>query len=504
MSIPPALFKFFELDAGSPVACIMTDSEHKVRMWNAAAARLWKVSSEEALDRPLAEILTFVEHELSCEEVLREAFTQARYRGEIQVTSTAGRRIWVDWTSWPMPTPNGYREGITTAAVDITGRKETEGALRESEGLYRSLVHASPDAILLVDLEGHLITANERTARIAGIEDSQELSTYVDTIFDVVVEEDRARARDQFQRTIACDRSGPHEYTIRKLDGTMLPVDVSASIVLDENGQPKAVIGVIRDLSDKRQMELERARLESELSRQQKLESIGTLAAGVAHEINNPVNVVMNYASLVRKQAPEDSPIKDYSSEILRECERISSITRSLLTFARQAPDDPCPTALFDVLEETNELVRRMLAKDRIALQMEIPADLPLVECRPGQMQQVFMNLVTNARDGLNERFPSGHDEKVITVSARVLEDNEGRWIRLTVEDRGTGVPADMLERIFDPFFTTKSVGRGTGLGLAVSHGIAQDHGGRLSAESKVDDRTRFHLDLPLRTDDQR
>jgi signal transduction histidine kinase len=261
------------------------------------------------------------------------------------------------------------------------------------------------------------------------------------------------------------------------------------------------VVLATRDITKAKRIEGVHRNLEARMRHQQKLQSIGTLAGGVAHEINNPINGIMNYAELIRERVSEPDRVQEFASEIISESERVAAIVRNLLAFARQEKQARVPTRMADILAATLQLIQTIMRHDRIELQIDVPDDLPMSRCDGQQIQQVFMNLLTNARDALNERFPTHDPEKRILVSAREIERDGKRYVRTTVEDHGPGMPAELRERIFDPFFTTKQRQVGTGLGLSISHGIVSDHGGDLSVESKENAYTRFHVDLPLDED---
>jgi signal transduction histidine kinase len=250
------------------------------------------------------------------------------------------------------------------------------------------------------------------------------------------------------------------------------------------------------DISDRKAAERERVSLEAQLRQQQKLESIGTLASGVAHEINNPIQSIMNYADLVRHRAEPGGIVAEFADEIVTETERVAAIVRSLLAFARQEKEHHSPARLSDIIESTLTLMRAVLRRDHVALDVDVPVDLPRVKCRSQQLQQVFMNLLGNARDALNARYPEFDPNKRISIVARTFERDGEPWVRTTVEDSGIGIAADVIDRIFDPFFTTKGRDEGTGLGLSVSHGIVREHRGKLEVESVPGQFTRFHLEL--------
>ena len=253
------------------------------------------------------------------------------------------------------------------------------------------------------------------------------------------------------------------------------------------------------EIADRRRIETEKDAMDAKLQQQQKLESIGTLAGGVAHEINNPLNIILNFGELILTRRDENSdPVNEYAENIVNECKRIAKIVQALLAFSRQEKESHSPARIQNIIEATLSLTRKILSKDQISLQMEVPEDLPSIKCRSQQIMQVLMNLITNSRDALNGRYPGYHDNKIIKVSAQEIDIDGSPWIRTTVEDYGGGIPVSIQDRIFDPFFTSKPREQGTGLGLSVSHGIIKDHKGQLHFKTKVGESTRFFMDLPV------
>lgn len=252
----------------------------------------------------------------------------------------------------------------------------------------------------------------------------------------------------------------------------------------------------LEDVTERKQAEEERLQMQVQLQQGQRLQAVGTLASGVAHEINNPLSVVMNYAQLILDDARPDDPSRELAATIVSECERIAEIVRNLLSFSRCDRETHSPADVKTLVDSTLSLVRTSLRKDQIALTAQIQEGLPKIRCRSQQIQQVLMNLLTNARDAVNEA--GSQTGKRLGVTARLLEINGQDWLRLTVEDNGPGIAPDIAERVFDPFFTTKPRDRGTGLGLSISYGIVKDHGGSLWFESQPGSGTRFHVDLKV------
>ncbi len=266
-----------------------------------------------------------------------------------------------------------------------------------------------------------------------------------------------------------------------------------------EDGRLVGVVESTVDITASERAREERERMEAQLRQSQKLESIGTLASGIAHEVNNPLNGMMNYAELIAARVQDDA-LRAFAEGIKEEGARVAGIVRNLLSFARKDPGETVASSPARLVEMTLLLVRALLAKDGIDLRIDVPEDLPCVACRPQQIEQVLLNLLMNARDALNEQF-SGQatPEKWLALRARTVDGGGAPRVRLTVEDNGTGIPEAIRERVFDPFFTTKPRDRGTGLGLSISYGIVRDHGGRLWIEGLSAPRgaTAVHVDLP-------
>jgi len=239
----------------------------------------------------------------------------------------------------------------------------------------------------------------------------------------------------------------------------------------------------------------EKLAAEAHLRQGQKLESIGTLASGIAHEVNNPLMGMIGYAELIAAEV-DDQTVGKYTEGIIKEGNRVATIVQNLLSFARQDKESHSPADIKDIIDASLSLVGAILRKDQIALDLDVPDDLPRVKCRSQQIEQVVVNLLTNARDALNLRYSGFDENKFLLVTVRPLEKDGTTWVRTTIEDHGPGIPEDLLQRIFDPFFTTKPRDEGTGLGLSVSYGIMKEHQGELTVESEVGRYTRFHMDL--------
>ncbi len=377
---------------------------------------------------------------------------------------------------------------------DITAAKVSERALRQSEENYRSIFEAVNDAIFVHDLEtGKILDVNRKMMEMYGYNYEEATGLVMKNVCDDQTPHTAENAMTWIKKA-AEGEPQVFEWRARRKDGSLFWTEVSLkrAIVAGEG----RLLASVRDISDRKKNLVEKENLEMQLRQKQKLESIGTLASGVAHEINNPINGIMNYAQLIFDRLGESHPLSEFSLEIILESERIATIVRNLLAFSRQEKEPHNRSSIQEIVDATLTLVKTLLRKDTIRIDVELPSDLPYVYCRTKQIQQVLMNLITNARDALNEKFPGPHQNKIIRISSCAVMKQGQQWVRITAEDNGSGIPQEVLPRIFDPFFTTKSRDIGTGLGLSVSHGIIAEHGGEFTVDSKRGEFTRFSFDL--------
>lgn len=228
----------------------------------------------------------------------------------------------------------------------------------------------------------------------------------------------------------------------------------------------------------------------------QRLKALGALASGVAHEINNPIQSIMNYAQLIRNRT-EAGPLSEYASEIQGEAQRVATIVKNLLSFARQGGGPYAEASVLHLVQQTLSLTAAVLEREQIAVHVDISAQLPDIPCHPQQIQQVIMNLVTHGRDALNARFPTSDSRKRIEIRAELIEDAGTGYLRTRIQDFGDAMEQTRIERAFDPLSGDHG-NWGSALGLAVSRAIVTDHGGRLQVRSEPGERTCFCVDLPL------
>jgi signal transduction histidine kinase len=272
---------------------------------------------------------------------------------------------------------------------------------------------------------------------------------------------------------------------------------VCAAVSSDElttDGE-KLVILIIHDLSERRQLEAEKEQIQHQLFQSSKLASVGELSAGVAHEINNPLNGIINFAQLLKDdEVARTEEHRRMVDGIIDEGERIARIVRALLTFARQDPHELTRVNIAETIDASLSLFGHQLKKDGIAVEIEIEDGLPPVMADGPRLRQVMVNMVSNAHHALRAKA-SG--EKVFRTTARAVERPGGERVQIEFYDTGIGIRREDIDKVFDPFFTTRRSTGGTGLGLSLSFGIVREYGGTITVESTEGIYTRFVVELP-------
>ncbi len=381
--------------------------------------------------------------------------------------------------------------GLRGIAVDVSERLAVERLAQENSlkfkrlyQEYQALLDHIPDAITLYNPDLTVVRSNQGAARLLGLPVTELPGTHCSALWV------GCSAAGEHCPVERCFRSGQVEQAFTKTDDGR-SWHVRAYPVCNKDGERINVISLSRDVTRQRQ-------LEQEASRANHLASLGELAAGVAHEINNPINGIINYAQILA----DDGQIGEDNREVLRgiteEGERIANIVYNLLSFARDRQETKTPVRLGDVLSAALALTESQLRKDMILLDINVDPGLPLVNAHFQQLQQVILNIISNARYALNQRYPEGHEGKTFAISSEIIQDAGAARVMLVFHDGGTGIPADQVSKILDPFYTTKPSGAGTGLGLSISHGIIEDHGGRLDIDSVEGCYTKVTIELPI------
>jgi len=441
------------------------------------------------------ERLTKPEHAEESWALLNEVLTgkRDRFENEFQMLHKNGH--WVDILARAnvIFDENGRGIRVVGTHVDLTARKASERALKESEKKHRSIIETAMDGFWLTDCQGRLREVNATYQRMSGFTEEELLSLH---IFDLDCLESSDDAKRRLEN-IMLKGEERFESRHRRKDGTLFDVEVSVQYRPEQKGQ---FIFFFRDITEIKKAETEREKLQAQLLQAQKMESVGRLAGGVAHDFNNMLGVILGHTELALLQADEKHDLYADLKEIQSAAKRSADITKQLLAFARKQTISPKKIDLNDTVESMLNMLRRLIGED-IDLVWKPSAHLWPVKMDPSQLDQILANLCVNARDAI-----TGVGKLIIETGRKTFDEEyckqhsgfiPGEFVLLAVSDNGCGMDKDTLDNLFEPFFTTKEVGKGTGLGLATIYGIVKQNNGFINVYSEPGQGATFKIYLP-------
>jgi PAS domain S-box-containing protein len=376
----------------------------------------------------------------------------------------------------------GY-EGIN---VDLSQRKTMERELKEAHDFLNMLVMSSPNAIIATDMKGDIIIWNRAAEEVLGYEAQEVLGEmnisqiYPEGVAKQVMKMMRAPAYGEPGRLL----SYPIVYVRR--DGKIIEGNLSAAIIYDARGQEIATVGIFVDLKERLEMEAKLRNTQEQLLQSEKLAAMGRLTSQIAHELNNPLYGIMNTLELLKTEVPPQSKRRKILEMALSETVRLTDLLRKMLSFSKPDEEEKQPVDVNVILEEILLLVRKQLQESTIKISTSLEKGLPEVYASRNQLRQVFLNMVSNARDAM----PEGGTLTIITTSNR-------HNVRIEIADTGVGIREEHINKIFDAFFTTKEGTKGVGLGLSVCYGFIKEHGGDVKVSSRRGEGTTFTIILP-------
>ena len=406
------------------------------------------------------------------------------------------RDLYVDAALFPIVDAQGELTHVVCQWVDVTQQKQAEAALRESEERFRTLVDSAPEGIF-VQAEGRFLFVNPALVRMLGAARPEDLVGA--EILPRIAPEYHAAVRDRIRRQRETGTlAPPMEQEYLRFDGSRIPVETTAVPVRFAGRDAHLVF--IRDVAERRLVEQEKQNLQVQLAQAQKMDSIGRLAGGVAHDFNNMLGVILGHADLALDELEPASPLYGNLQEIRKAAIHSGDLTRQLLAFARKQTIAPKALDLNATVEGMLQMLRRLIGEN-VELAWH-PSPVPArVQMDPSQIDQILANLCVNARDAVGDK---GHvaietglaefDEATCAAHAGFLP---GRFVMLAVGDDGCGMDSATLLRLFEPFFTTKEIGKGTGLGLATVYGIVKQNNGFIDVDSEVGRGSTFRIYLP-------
>jgi len=379
--------------------------------------------------------------------------------------------------------------------------KQAEEAFRKSEEKYRNLVENISDGVVTCDLNEKILFANKTACKILGHTIDELVGM---DMMDIVVEEDREKIIRETQKRKNKEHS-KYELNMLRKDGQQRLIFVSSTPLLDHEENVKGTIGIFTDISDIKKAEREKQELREKLIRAQRMESIGVLAGGVAHDLNNILGPLVAYPELIKMKLPEDSPIRKDITKIEKSAQRASEVVQDLLTMARRGRYEMMPLDLNELIEsymQSPDFLSLKSKYEKVDIKTEFDEALPKAHGSASHLSKVVMNLVINAL----EAMPQG-GELTIRSEHKYVEkliggfDNidAGEYIVVTVSDTGLGIEEKYFKHLFEPFYTKKTMGiSGSGLGLAIVYGVVKDHNGYIDVQSKLNHGTDFIIYLPV------
>ena len=485
-------------------AVITTDTEGDVTFMNPVAQTLTGCDEAAAIGKPLEDVFIIINEETreKAENPVTKVLCEGRVIGlanHALLIAKDGTEIPIGDSGSPIIDEKGEITGVVLVFRDVREKKQSEEALQKSEEKYRNILENIEEGYYEVDLAGNFTFFNDAMCKIRGIPRDELMGInnrrYMTT-------ETAKEVYKTFNKVYVTGESAKKiEWETIRPDGSKRYEETSASIMKDSKGQSIGFRGIVRDVTESKRAEKEKARLEAQLQQAQKMESIGTLAGGIAHDFNNILSPIMIHTQMVMADLPSDSSLQSNLKEIFQAGDRARDLVRQILTFSRQKQQEPIAFKIGAVVKEVLKLMRASLPAT-IEIRQNIEAKSDTVLADPTQVNQILMNICTNAAHALREEGGllevSLVDEHLDSEAANQFTDlAPGSYLRLTVSDTGHGIDPEIMDRIFEPYYTTKGVGEGTGMGLAVVHGIVKGYGGEITVESELGQGTTFHVLFP-------
>ncbi len=508
-----------EIVDGAGYAIVTESLDGIVTTWNKAAEALYGYAATEMIGRPAAVVTPpeRIGEELELLERVRRGrsvkdFETFRRRKD-------GRELHLALSVSPICNRAGSIIGATKIARDIAERRRAEATLRASEARFAAMFHQAMVGVVVLDTTGRFVIANQRFCEILGRIEADVLGLRVP---DVTHPEDRAANIRVIRTLIAENQSYVIDKRYVRPDGAIVWANVAASLITDPQTGERQILGVVQDITARKEAELallrlnetleqrveertrEREAVKQQLHHAQKMEAIGQLTGGVAHDFNNLLTIISGNLELLGRLVGRDNPrARKLVETALRGVERAERLIEQLLAFSRRQSLRPRTVDLAEILAECAELTVRAVG-DRIRVCYKRHRNLLPCQVDPAQFQAAVLNLAVNARDAMPEGGELVIETRNIVLdaeqAARLSEIAAGAYVGVSINDTGSGIAPELLDKIFEPFFTTKTVGKGTGLGLAQVYGFVRQSGGAITVSSKVGRGTTIQVLLPAIT----
>jgi two-component system NtrC family sensor kinase len=413
---------------------------------------------------------------------------------EVEFKKKNGEKITVLLTGHPIKNEGGEIIGYQGINLDVTERKQIVDELRETNEFFMNLIESSVDGIIAADMKGRIFIFNKGAEALTEYSAEEVIGKiHITQIYPEGI------AKEVMRRLRSPEFGGvgklfPTQFNVVNKAREEIPIQLSAALIYDGEGNEVASVGIFTDLRPRLKMEKKLQETHLQLVSSEKMASLGKLAAGIAHEINNPLGGILIYSSLIMEDVPDDDPRRQDLARIVQEASRCKEIVKSLLEFARQTEPKMEPTDINRAITDGLFFLENQALFHNIRIVKKLDPFLPFIRGNASQLKQVLINIIVNAAEAM-------HGNGTLTITSYLSSDRKTVFLEFT--DTGEGISEKNLTRIFDPFFTTKDVGKGTGLGLSTSYGIIESHGGKISVKSKVGEGTTFTIELPAHAETQ-
>ncbi len=481
------------IESISPDALLVVNSDNRITMCNSSIRKIFGYDVEEVIDKTTD--MLFAEHLTNtalCGEISKALEEEGFHISAGKGKQKNGQPVNLEIITGRLK----HTDGAVLLLRDVTLFKETEKRHLHDKELLRLITENMDDFVAVLDTDGRRLYNSPSYRKI--FDDLESLKD--SDSFAEIHPDDRQQIKNLFRETVETGMGQRTMFRFLLKDGEVRSIESQGSVIKDEEGKVANVIVVSRDITSRKQAEEERERLQTQLRQSQKMEAIGTLAGGVAHDFNNILTTIIGYANLLQANIDNDTPQKLYIDNILVASRKAASLTQGLLAFSRKQAVELRPRQLNQIISGVEKLLKRLLTED-IEFTVTLADSDITVMSDAGQIDQVLMNLATNARDAM----PRGG--RLTVATKEVYLDHEfiqfhgygkpGNFAVISVADTGLGMDEKTREKIFEPFFTTKEVGKGTGLGLSMVYGIVKQHNGYINVFSEGGKGTTFNIYIP-------
>ena len=479
------------LESSTEYSIIAMDPQGIILEYNRGSANLFGWDKEEVVGKMWVG-RTFLKEDRSrgiLQEISRKIETEGVVEYQMERTRKDGSRFQANAIVTTLQDSSGKILGFLEIARDITEKLRLEKELRETKDYLENIVQSSVDAIVTTDPKGRITFVNKAMEEMVGVPQKEMVQQPISRFYLEGITEARKIMG------ILREKGSLQNYdTVAVRNGKQVPILLSASLLRNETGEIIGTLGVFKDMTEMEKLEEELKKTQAHLFQVGKMRAMGELVAGVAHEINNPLMAADTFLHVIEENLPEGEPNRQ-RLELIQKCHsRIAKIINHLKDFSRQSKLDFRQIDISEPIENALMITGQQLLNHGIRVGKDFQPDLPKIRGDSTQLEQVFLNLIANAKDAMEA---SGR-KKELTIRTSLIRHSGWNDIEISFQDTGVGIAEENREKIFEPFFSTKEVGKGTGLGLSICYGIIEAHGGRIEVESRVQEGATFRVILPV------